>query len=157
MDKIKITIISLLFLILGSCTEEILPTPYEYTKIFTGEKSKIWKLNFLEQTLDGKVEETFNVPCAIDDEYIFYANSERAYKATTGSKKCASDESDVIDDSWTFNNASATLTMVLPFFTESSLPFIVREAKKNKLELEIFLDEENTTSYRIHLELFKEN
>ena len=98
MDKIKITIISLLFLIVGSCTEEILPTPYEYTKIFTGEKSKIWKLNFLEQTLDGKVEETFNVPCAIDDEYIFYANSERAYKATTGSKKC------VLQLKWTYYN-----------------------------------------------------
>lgn len=153
----KIPIVLIWLLIFGSCSEEVIPTPYQYTKIFTGENSKTWKLKFLEQTLDGDVEETFNVACGSDDQYIFYANSERAYKVITGTKKCASDESDVINDSWSFNNASATITMVLPFFTESSLPFIVREAKKNKLELEIFLDEENTASYRIHLELTSEN
>lgn len=153
----KIPIVLVWLLILGSCSEEVIPTPYQYTKIFTGENSKTWKLKFLEQTLDGDVEETFNVACASDDQYTFYANSERAYKVITGTKKCAADESDVIDDSWTFNNASATITMILPFFTESSLPFIVREAKKNKLELEIFLDEKNTASYRIHLESVSEN
>ena len=155
MRKFHITLVGLL--IMCSCSEEVLPTPYEYTKIFTGENSKTWKLKFLEQTFDGNVEETFNVACGSDDQYTFYANSERAYKVTTGAKKCDTDESDVIDDSWTFNNASATLTMILPFFTESSLPFIVREAKKNKLELEFFLDEKNTASYRIHLELSNEN
>ena len=103
------------------------------------------------------MDETFNVACATDDKYTFYANSERGYKATTGSKKCSTDESDVINDSWSFNNASATLTMVLPFFTESSLPFIVRAARKNKMELEIFLDEKNTSSYRIHFEATDED
>ena len=155
MSKFQIALVGLLILV--SCSEEVIPTPYEYTKIFTGETSKTWKLKFLEQTLDGDVEETFNVSCGSDDQYVFYANSERAYKVTTGTKKCDVDESDVIDDSWSFNNASATLTMILPFFTTSSLPFIVREAKKNKLELEFFLDEENTKSYRIHLESVKEN
>lgn len=154
MSKFQIALLGLLIL---GCSEEVIPTPYEYTRIFTGENSKTWKLKFLEQTLDGDVEETFNVSCGSDDEYTFYANSERAYKVTTGTKKCDTGESDVIDDSWSFNNASATLTMILPFFTESSLPFIVREAKKNKLELEFFLDEENTSSYRIHLELSDEN
>ena len=155
MRKFHVALIGLL--ILGSCSEEVLPTPYEYTKIFTGENSKTWKLKFLEQTLNGDVEETFNVDCGSDDQYTFYANAERAYKVTTGTKKCDADEADVIDDSWSFNNASATLTMILPFFTDSSLPFIVREAKKNKLELEFFLDQENTSSYRIHLELSDEN
>jgi hypothetical protein len=144
-------------LVYGSCSEDISPTPYEYTKVFTGETSKTWKLKFLEQTLNGEVEETFNVSCGSDDQYTFYANAERAYKVTTGTKKCSAEEADVIDDSWSFNNASATLTMILPFFTDSSLPFVVREAKKNKLELEFFLDQENTSSYRIHLELSTEN
>ena len=157
MGKIHIALLSMLLLVVVSCTEEVTPTPYQYTTVFTGKNSKTWKVIFLEQTLDGAVEEKFNVACAIDDQYIFYANSERAYKATTGSKKCSSDESDVINDSWSFNNASATLTMVLPFFTESSLPFIVRVARKNKMELEIFLDEKNTSSYRIHFEATNED
>ena len=156
MGKFQITIVSVLVLILGACTEAVTPIPYEYTKIFTGENSKTWQVIFLEQTLNGEVE-VFNVSCALDDEYVFYANSERIFKAVTGSEKCSTDESDVITDSWGFNNATATLTMVLPCFTESSLPFIVRDARKSKLELEFFLDEENTTSYRIHLESTKEN
>ncbi len=157
MGKIHLAILSMLLLVVVSCTEEVTPTPYKYTTVFTGENSKTWKVKFLEYTLDGKVDETFNVACATDDKYTFYANSERGYKATTGSKKCSTDESDVINDSWSFNNASATLTMVLPFFTESSLPFIVRAARKNKMELEIFLDEKNTSSYRIHFEATDED
>ncbi len=157
MSKQLLLFASLTLLVFSSCTEEITPTPYEYTKVFTGENSKTWKLKFIEYTLDGAVEETFNLSCASDDQYIFYAGSERAYKAITGAKKCSSDESDVINDAWSFNNASATLTMVLPFFTESGLPFIVREAKKKKLEIEIFLDEENSSSYRIHFESTDEN
>lgn len=157
MGKLLFYIVGLMFLILGSCSEEITPTPYEYTKVFTGENSKTWKLKFIEYTLDGAVDETFNLSCASDDQYVFYAGSERAYQATTGTQKCSSDESNVINDTWSFNNASATLTMVLPFFTESALPFIVREAKKKKLEIEIFLDEENTSSYRMHFESTDEN
>ena len=157
MGKIIISAAGLIFFVFSSCTEEITPTPYEYTKVFTGEKSKTWKLKFLEYTLDGKVEETFNLSCASDDQYVFYAGSERAYKAITGSVKCSVDESDVINDTWSFNNASATLTMVLPFFREEGLPFIVREAKKKKLEIEIFLDEANTSSYRMHFEATEEN
>lgn len=157
MGKIKILFASLLLLVLGSCTEEITPTPYEYTKVFTGENSKTWKLRFIEYTLDGAVEETFNETCTPDDRFTFYAGSERAYRTTTGSIKCYADESDVIHDTWSFNNASATLTMIIPYLSESSLPFIVREARKSKLELEIFFDEENSASYRIHFEATDED
>lgn len=157
MGKTKISFGSILLILLTSCSEEVTPTPYSYTKVFTGATSKTWIVKFLEQTLDGVVKETFNVSCASDDEYVFYANPERAYKATTSTKKCSTDEPDVINDTWSFNNASATLTMVLPFFSLSGLPFIVREAKKNDMVLEIFLDEKKTSSYRIHLESTKEN
>lgn len=141
-----------------SCTEEIKPTPYDYTTIFTGQNSKTWKLKFAEETLNGDVIETFNIACATDDKYIFYANTERSYEALTGSQKCSTGEANTITDSWSFNNASATLAMLLPFFTtEGSIPFIVREVKSNKMELEYFFDEENTQSYRIHFDAIDED
>jgi hypothetical protein len=157
MTKIQLSVISILFLAVGGCTKEVTPTPYPYTKVFTGVHSKTWKLKFLEQTLNGAVEETFNIACSSDDEYTFYANFERAYKSSAGANKCDPRDANVIDDTWGFDNASATLTMILPFFRESSLPFIVREAKKNNMVLEIFIDQKNTESYRIHLESTSEN
>jgi len=157
MKNIKIIIGCVFLIAVSACTEQITPTPYVYSQVFSGVNSKTWKLKFLEYTQNGNVEETFNLPCALDDLYTFHAGSERAFQATTGSQKCASDESDVINDTWSFNNATATLTMVLPFFTESALPFIVREAKKNKMEVEIFLDQANTASYRMHFEASTEN
>ncbi|HOY49437.1 MAG TPA: hypothetical protein PLJ60_15615 [Chryseolinea sp.] len=156
----KTTYIIILFMVAlnFSCSEELKPTPYTYTQIFTGENSKTWKLKFLEETLNGEIIETFTINCASDDKYTFYANPERSYEATTGSKKCSDGEANTITDSWSFNNASATLTMLLPFFTtEGSLPFIVKEAKKNKMELEIFFDEEGTESYRVHFEATDED
>ncbi len=147
-----------LALLFFSCTEEIKPTPYEYTSIFTGANSKTWELKFVEETLNGDVVDRFNISCASDDEYIFYANTERSYEAVTGSQKCSDGEDDVITTAWSFNNATATLTMLLPFFTtEGSLPFIVREVKSNKMELEIFFDESNTGSYRIHFDATDED
>jgi len=142
-----------------SCTEEVKPTPYEYAKVFTGVHSKTWKVKFLEQTLNGDVIDTFTVPCATDDQYTFYANPEHAYQAKTGSNKCnAVPEADVITDSWDFNNASATLLMILPFFDATSrLPFIVLEAKKDKMVVEIFITEKNTESYRMHFEATNED
>jgi hypothetical protein len=164
MTKIQLFVISILFLVVGACTKEVTPTPYPYTKVFTGTHSKTWKLKFLEQTLNGVVEETFNVPCATDDQYVFYANFERAYKAKVGLNKCDSLELDIVDDAWSFDNASATLIMTLPFFNlifglkpDTNLPFIVREAKKNNMELEIFLDRKNTISWRLHFESTNEN
>ncbi|MFM9839786.1 MAG: hypothetical protein ACKVOQ_16085 [Cyclobacteriaceae bacterium] len=157
MGKIKVTILLIALLITCSCTKEIVPVPNQSAKVFTGTNSKTWKVKFLEQTLNGKIEDTFNVSCATDDEYTLYANAERAYKATTGSKKCSTNEPSVINDSWSFNNASATLSMILPFFSENSLPFIVREAKKSNMVLEIFLDNTNTSSYRVHFESTSEN
>ena len=157
MGKFLFAFSAVVLLFCNSCTEQVTPTPYTYTKVFTGENSKTWKVKFLEYTLDGKVDETFNLTCDANHLYTFYANSERAFEVVAGSNKCTTDEADKITDTWSFNNASATLTMILPFFTDSSLPFIVRDARKSKLELEFFLDEENTTSYRIHFEVTKEN
>jgi hypothetical protein len=141
-----------------SCSEELVPTPYTYTKVFTGEKSKTWKIKFLEETFEGKVIDRFPLSCAADDKYTFYAKNEHTFEVLTGTLKCDSTEPALIKDVWTFTNASATLTMILPFFSvNSAIPLIVRTADDDEMVLEIFLDEENKGSYRIHFEVIDEN
>ena len=147
-----LVVVFILMMGMISCSEQKIPTPYVYTKVFTGEKSKTWKVKFLEQTLNGEISDTFSDACIADDQYTFYANAERTLVVNTGSNKCNSNEADLITDSWSFNNASATLIMLLPFLSDSSFPFLVREAAKNKMVLEVFFDAANTESYRIHFE-----
>ena len=158
MKTTYILVLSLVLLVF-SCSEEIKPTPYNYTTIFTGQNSKTWKLKFAEETLNGDVTETFNIACGTDDKYIFYADAERSYEAVNGSRNCQNQgDYGVIRTSWSFNNASATLAMLLPFFTtEGSIPLIVREVKGNKMELEYFFNEENTQSYRLHFDATDED
>jgi len=151
---------TILFLGAGalSCSEDVNPTPYNYTKVFTGENSKTWRITHFEQTLNGKVVNRFSAECVGDDRYIFYANVDRKFEARNGSKKCYNPpEPSVIEDSWSFNNASATLNIVISFLADFSLPYIVREAEKEDMVLEIFLDQENTQSYRIHFDLVDED
>jgi len=145
-------IVSISVLTVISCSEELKPTPYTYTKIFTGENNKTWKIKLFEETLNGEVIDKFLPSCASDDKFKFYANTEHLFEAVSGSRKCAEDEPDVTSDSWSFSNANATLTMVLPIFADNSLPFFVREADEDDMKVEIFLDETNTASYRIHFE-----
>jgi hypothetical protein len=150
--------VGLISVIILSCSEELVPTPYTYTKVFTGENSKTWKIKFLEETLDGEVLNRFSLSCAADDKYTFYAKSEHTFEVLTGTLKCDSTEPALIRDVWTFTNASATLTMILPFFSvNSTIPLIVRTADDDEMVLEIFLDEENKGSYRIHFEVIDEN
>src|SRR5687768_370524 len=149
-------------LILGacafSCSEDVKPTPYHYTEIFTGKNSKTWKITLFEITANGKVVNRFSDPCLADDRFIFYGNVDRKFEALSGSRKCYNPpEATTIEDSWTFNNASATLTMVIPYLVDFSLPYIVREAEKDEMVLEIFLDQENTESYRIHFDAVDED
>ena len=51
---------------------------------------------------------------------------------------------------WSFVNSGATLTIPIPrIFGNFYIPFIVREVTKDRMELEIFADQENTISYQI--------
>ena len=139
-----------------SCSEELNPTPYTYSKFFTGENNKTWKITLMEETADGAVIDRFMPSCLTDDKFIFYANTDHLFETTSGSKKCFTDEPNQTQDTWTFSNATATLTMVLPVLSDNALPYIVREVDKNDLRVEIFFDETNTTSYRIHFEAIDE-
>jgi hypothetical protein len=143
----------LMVLLISGCHEELEPTPYQYSRYFTGENSKTWALTYVEETEQGKVIDRFPVDCTKDDEYIFYATSDRLYEVKSGSTKCFTDEPASMVDSWAFTNASATLTIILPVLSSQPLPFIVRKVDDNDLTLEIFLDQEGTASYRIYFEL----
>jgi len=138
------------------CSEEFTPTPYTYSKIFTGENNKTWKITLIEETLNDAIIDKFLPSCLTDDRYVFYANPEHSFQAISGSRKCFQDEADLTTDTWSFSNATATLTMLLPILNDSSLPFIVREAEDDDMEVEIFFDEANTASYRIHFEAIDE-
>ncbi|MEO7989250.1 MAG: hypothetical protein ABI663_06895 [Chryseolinea sp.] len=158
--KLSFTLFSCLVLFGSSCTEEIQPTPYNSTTIFSGANSKTWKMKFMEIAFNGEVVQTDIDACSTDDKFIFYANSEHTLEVTTGSKKCDSNpaEASTIVDSWSFNDATATLTMLYPpLATDGGLPFIVREVKGNKMELEIFLNQSNTVGYRIHFDAVDED
>jgi hypothetical protein len=141
---------------IGACHEVIEPKPYEYSKLFTGKNNKTWAVTLLEETLNGKVVDRFTIDCANDDEFIFYASSDRLYEVKSGSQKCFTEEPTLTTDSWAFNNATATLTIILPFLSSNPLPFIVKEADDEEITLEIFFDEEGTASYKIYLESIDE-
>lgn len=138
-----------------SCKEDVEPTPYTYTKVFTGEESKTWKLKYIEARLNGELVQRFVDPCFTDDRYTFYANPEKLYVVTSGSRKCG-DEPSTIPSTWGFTNATATLSIVIPALSSSILPFFVTDVDSNDMELEIFLNEEGTESYQIYFEMTDE-
>ena len=146
-------------MVVFSCSEDVEPTPYTYSQIFSGKNSKTWKFKSIILWEEGKADVNFTLaPCVSDDHYIFYANAEKLFEVTNGPTKCSPEEDDVlISDSWAFINAGATLTITIPFLADFSLPYIVREVDKNNMLLEIFIDFENTQSYRIAFEAIAEN
>lgn len=148
-----ISTLLLIALVLSGCEDKLDPQPFTYSQLFTGSVSKTWKLTLIEVTEEGKVVDRFAIDCAKDDQYTFHASSDRLYEFTSGSNLCSDDETDFLD-SWSFNNATATFSFILPIFsTSQAINFIVRKADKNDFTLEVFLDEEGKESYRIHFVL----
>ena len=156
MRPLRYFLLSICLIAAVGCSEEFTPTPYTYTKVFTGENNKTWKITLIEETLDDKIIDKFLPSCLTDDRYVFYANTEHSLEAISGSRKCFEDEADVTTDTWSFSNATGSLTMLLPILSDNSLPFIVRKAEGDDMETEIFFDETNTSSYRIHFEAIDE-
>lgn len=143
-------------LALIGCTESVKPIPYTYTQVFTGTTSKTWTITQIKYTEVGKADLNLGLSsCAADDEYTFFDNSDHSYSVTEGATKCTSTDPDVIvDDIWSFNNSGAVLTIIMPIFDSvDRIPFIVNQASDNKIVLQIFLDSENKTSYKITLGL----
>lgn len=148
--------IALAIFFAAGCSEELKPTPYTLSKFVSGETSKTWKISLFEYAVNDTVEDKFMESCLIDDRYKFYANAERLYETTSGRTKCFQDEPSLSTSTWAFTNANATLIMLMPIFNDSAIPFFVRELKEKKMVLELFLDETNVESYRIHFEMTDE-
>ncbi|MGC3946630.1 MAG: hypothetical protein QM762_19260 [Chryseolinea sp.] len=142
--------------IAAGCTEELTPTPYTLSKIVSGETSKTWKITLFEYAVNDTVQNKFMEACLIDDRFKFYNNIERLYETTSGRTKCFEDEETLTSSAWTFTNSNATLTMVMPIFSDGIIPFFVRELESNSMVVELFLDDTNTESYRIHFEMTDE-
>ena len=148
-------------LIFSACSEKFEPKPLTYTQLLTGKEKKSWRATGIQIREDNKPAGNFILPendCLFDDLYVFYANSERTFEVEDSSIKCAPTDPDIIvSDNWAFSNANATLEMYIPFLAPFKLPFVVRELDEDQMVLEIWLDFENTDSYRISFEAIETN
>jgi hypothetical protein len=140
----------LMSLVLLSCTESVEPKPYIYTEIFTGKSNKTWKLDRFIERKSGEADQQYGLDiCQRDDLYVFYANEEKLFEVDNGNVICFDGDPDLLlSYTWEFNQANASLTMVLPnLFGYFIIPFTVKDVSKTDMELELFLNEEATISY----------
>ncbi|MBX2916466.1 MAG: hypothetical protein KF856_14445 [Cyclobacteriaceae bacterium] len=152
------SLIVITVLVIG-CSEEIKPSPYTYSQLFSGKNQKTWAFKSIVLWEKGKSDTNLSlISCISDDLYIFYADAEKKYEITNGATKCAADEPDIVlTDTWSFVNGGATLNIVIPFLSDLTLPYIVREVSASNMVLEIFINESNTQSYRMAFQSTSEN
>lgn len=149
-------LLGVLVWLLGSCTEIKEPVPLTYTQLLTGTEKKTWLLTSFEIIDEGEgtgdipAAELFDNNCERDDEYVFYAGSERKYEFSNGPVKCSPTEAEILlTDRWTFTNANATLEFAFPLLAGGNrLPFIVKSLTADRMVLEIYLGEDIDASYR---------
>jgi len=157
---------SLLLLLIAACSEDVKPIPYTYPQHFTGTESRTWKLSGIVIKQAGKGDVNIreaDLPsalgsCVADDRYVFYANTLHTYEVQEGATTCnAGDPQVYLTDTWAFSNGNATLTIIMPILSDQALPFFVRSADDTQMELEIFLDVNNTSSYRLSFKATNNN
>lgn len=151
MNPLKTISAVFLLAVVMSCTEKVEVTPFTYPEVFTGKTSKSWTVRSVQLLQDGKGTQTFGLAsCATDDVYTFFNNAERGYTVTEGATKCNADDPTVIvQDSWSFVNATASLTIIMPLLSDQPLPFIVKEVDDSKMVLDIYFDDDKS-SYRFN-------
>ncbi|MEI9919877.1 MAG: hypothetical protein WDO14_13920 [Bacteroidota bacterium] len=151
MKLTKYITIAALFLLLA-CSEPLKVEPLTYTQIFSGKTKKTWTIRNVQQVTNGKGTQTFSMdPCITDDQYVFSNDFGRTYQVLDGTIKCNTDDPNVIVDSdWSFVNATATLTIIMPLLSDSPLPFIVKDIDDTKMTLDIYIDDDATTAYRFN-------
>ena len=162
--KARLSPLWLFALIAIGCTEENTPTPYTYSKVFSGENQKTWVVSELLITKIGEETQSYDLStCERDDRYTFKADREKSFIVDNGSVKCAVEEGETpeedvyVEASWAFANSGATLTIPIPrIFGNFYIPFYVREITSNRMVLEIFADQENTISYQVIMTVVEE-
>lgn len=141
MKTIQLLVVLLAAVTFWGCEEEITVTPATYSRIFTGETSKTWRMKAIQILEDGKPTGSFLVPddCAFDDLFIFHNNPEKLFIVDNNTQKCNEDEpQEIARDTWSFVNASATLEMIVPILADFKLPFIVKSVDERDMTTEIF-------------------
>jgi hypothetical protein len=148
MKLTKLILIGLTLLVFA-CTEEVKVTPLTYPEVFTGKTQRSWVIRSFQITREGKGTLTYGLrDCELDDVYTFYNNPERGYRVTS-SVQCTSDEASLlVDGSWGFSNATASLTIAIPLLSSNPLPFIVKEADETKMTLDIYVT--GQAAYRLN-------
>lgn len=155
--RLSIILFKTVFL-LTACSESIDPAPTTFYHAFTGSSKKTWIITNFEWTGEGKNDTPLGMyPCEADDRYTFYANTDRQYQITNGRQKCSASETDlVVDDSWSFVNATSTLTIYFPVISAGPVPFFVRSVTDAQMVLEVYLDQENRYTVRFTLNAVKD-
>ena len=155
MKKFITYCLCIITLVSASCDEGYDPKPNTYSKLLTGENKKTWILAGIQFREDGKPLQSFELPaedCVYDDLYIFYANEDRTLEIDEGATTCdPADPQTFLIDSWALVNATATLEMIIPLLAPFKLPFIIQELTEDRLQVEIYFNEERH-SYRMVFE-----
>lgn len=135
-----------------SCSETKEPSPLQFTKTFTGKDHMSWTIQFIVLKQQGKGDQKFTLsPCESDDIYTFYAGPDRVYKVDNRATTCTDGGTSYnVTDTWSYNSATATLNIIMPPLADQQLPFFIRSINDDQMVLEIFLDQANTSSYRIY-------
>lgn len=136
-----------------SCSETLKPEPITFYKTFTGDDHKSWSIQYVVFKQVGKGDQKFSLsPCGSDDQYIFYANSDHTYEVNNNGTTCpaADGVSYSLTDSWSFVNATAKLTIIIPAFSDIALQFFIRSIDDRQMVLEIFSNQDNTASYQLY-------
>ena len=151
MKLTKYITIAALFSVLA-CSEPLKVEPLTYTQIFSGKTKKTWTIRSVQQVQNGKGDQTFTLnPCVTDDQYVFSNDFEKTFQVLNGSNKCSADDPDVLaETSWSFVNATSTLTMIVPLLSDSPLPFTVKSIDDTKMTCDIYVDDARTTAYRFN-------
>ena len=155
---VTITWLALVLSLIVGCEDSVQPSHFEYTKLFSGEVSKAWKMKSIAFRNVGDPDWTLTVPCWADEQYIFNRDKEKKFEVKSGNNKCDPDEEpyDIID-TWSYNSAAAALYFVHPLFSESPIPFTVKEVDKNSMTLELYFDDGAIQSFQLKFESISEN
>jgi hypothetical protein len=139
--------------LLAGCSEKLDPQPATYSKMLTGETSKSWRLTTLQILEKATIVESIPLPannCVGDDLYVFFAGTEKRFQVTEGTRKCSPTDPDlIIENNWSLTNANATLSFVVPLLADFPLPFILKKMTTTELSVEIYLEDDDDTSYRL--------
>ena len=145
---------TLYIFLLASCNQKFEPKPLTYTQILTGTEKKTWVLVSAKIFDEGNASPDIKgtdllSACALDDQFIFYANDEKKMEYTNGPTKCRTTEPDIlVTDTWEIQQGIAELDIAIPrLFGGAKLPFVIKSLTATDMTLEYYFGDIDA-SYR---------